>query len=64
MHSAASNGHLDIVKYLMENRADVNAKGENEVNFGDEIRLIFAIFCRFRNGVLIKFKSRLRAERK
>jgi len=40
LHWAAINGHLNVVEYLENQKADINAK-DNSVEFFDLIRLLF-----------------------
>lgn len=47
LHRACENGHLEVVQYLVQNRAEVNAKDKFEVKLNEKTIEIFSAFIKF-----------------
>lgn len=56
LHRACENGHLEVVQYLVQNRAEVNAKDKFEVKLNEKTIEIFSAFIKF---IFIEYRYRI-----
>jgi len=45
LHYAAINGHLSVVEYLVNQKADINAR-DNSIDFFNMIKLLFILLLK------------------